>query len=76
MTLVHLDARRLLCPMPVIKLQNSVKELRTGDQLEITCTDGGVLHDIPTWCRINGHRVCDIKQQDSEIVILIEVVKA
>jgi len=34
----QLDARRLLCPMPVIRTQNFIKDLNSGDQLEVTCT--------------------------------------
>ena len=41
-----LDARRLLCPMPVIRTQNCIKGLSSGDILEVTCTDpsGNVTH--------------------------------
>lgn len=73
MTEHHLDARRLLCPMPVIRTQNKVNELQPGDLLEVTCTDPGVLNDIPSWCRINGHKVVDTEQQDDDIIIRIEV---
>ena len=52
-----LDARRSLCPMPVIKTQDKIAELQAGDTLEVTCTDPGALSDIPAWCRINGHVV-------------------
>jgi len=69
----RLDARRLLCPMPVIKTQNKVNELQTGDVLVVTCTDPGVLNDIPAWCRINGHEVISSHQRDDEIDIEIRV---
>ncbi len=69
----QLDARRLLCPMPVIRTQNFIKDLNSGDQLEVTCTDPGALIDVPTWCRINGHRVIDTIRDDNEIHIIIEV---
>ena len=59
--------------MPVIKTQNRVAELQPGDELEVTCTDPGALNDIPAWCRINGHRVESMDEQDDEIVITIEV---
>ena len=45
-----LNARRLLCPLPVIRTQDKVKQLKAGDQLEVICTDPGVMQDIPTWC--------------------------
>lgn len=68
-----LDARRTLCPMPVIKTQDKVAELSTGDILEVTCTDPGALNDIPAWCRINGHRVKETQEKGDEVVVVIEV---
>ena len=68
-----LDARGLLCPMPVIKTQNAIRKLQTGDVLTVVCTDPGVLHDIPAWCRINGHKVLGQQQENREIEIRIEV---
>ena len=71
-----LDARRLLCPMPVIRTQNRVEELAPGDTLEVVCTDPGVLNDIPAWCRINGHKVLETHEDNNEITLLIEVGEA
>lgn len=59
--------------MPVIKTQDRVKLLSAGDQLTILCTDPGVLNDIPSWCRINGHKVISCEQSDVEIKIVVEV---
>lgn len=69
----QLDARNLLCPMPVIRAQNRVAELAPGDTLEVACTDPGARNDIPAWCRINGHQLLDIRQDGREIFIRIEV---
>ncbi|NPU91293.1 MAG: sulfurtransferase TusA family protein [Gammaproteobacteria bacterium] len=69
----NLDTRGLLCPMPVIKTQNAIRKLQAGDVLTVTATDPGVLHDIPAWCRINGHKVLEQKQENREIEIRIEV---
>jgi len=66
-----LDCSRLLCPMPVIKTQNALKELEEGDILEVTCTDPGTLSDIPTWCRINSHEVLSQEERDHEIIFTI-----
>ncbi|HEC19511.1 MAG TPA: sulfurtransferase TusA family protein [Gammaproteobacteria bacterium] len=70
----QLDARRLLCPMPVIRAQNKVQELAPGDTLLVTCTDPGALLDIPAWCRINGHEVLEAGvNEDEEVLITIRV---
>ena len=70
-----LDCRRLLCPMPVIRVQDKVATLTPGDELEAVCTDPGVLNDIPAWCRINGHRVVAIREERTEIIVTVEVCK-
>lgn len=69
----QLDARHILCPLPVIRTQNAVQDLKKGDILTVTCTDPGALNDIPTWSRINGHKVLDTQQSDNEIIIKLEV---
>ncbi len=68
-----LDARNMLCPMPVIKAQNRVVELEPGDILDVVCTDPGAMNDIPAWCRINGHEVVDSREEGDEVVVTIRV---
>ena len=74
-TEVQLDARRLLCPLPVIRTQDAIVQLNTGDIIIVTSTDPGAKMDIPAWSRINGHEIIEIKEQDHEIIISIKVVK-
>ncbi len=69
----ELDVRRQLCPIPVIKTQNRVRQLQPGDVLRVTCTDPGALNDIPAWCRINGHQVLDTAEEGYEVVITLRV---
>ena len=69
--IIELDARRLLCPMPVIRLQDCINQQSTGTRVRITCTDPGTLHDIPTWCRLNGHRVLAITEQQDDYIFLV-----
>ena len=73
MTRYELDARRMLCPMPVIKTQNRVKELTVGDILDVVCTDPGALSDIPAWARINDHEIVETGEKDGEIIITVRV---
>ena len=69
----ELDARHMLCPMPVIRTQEKVEKLQVGDTLTVLCTDPGAIHDIPAWCRVNGHEVLGIQQEDEEISIRLRV---
>lgn len=71
-----LDCHRLLCPMPVIRVQDEVAKMQPGDELEAVCTDPGVMHDIPAWCRINGHAVIEQREQDEEYIVVVRVGEA
>lgn len=73
MTLHTLDARRLMCPLPVIRVQDCVACLAEGDTLEVTCTDPGVRFDIPAWARIHGHHVLETREHEGEIILIIQV---
>jgi len=69
----QLDARRMLCPMPVIRTQNFVAKLPPGDIVDVLCTDPGALHDIPAWCRIHGHEIINTQEQEGELTITVRV---
>lgn len=73
MTTHALNTRRLLCPLPVIRTQDKVKQLSPGDILEVVGTDPGIMQDIPAWCRINGHKVLATRSADHEYFIVLEV---
>lgn len=71
MTQHILDARKLLCPLPVIRAQQKLNTLEPEDSLLIFATDKGVLFDIPAYCRIHGYRVLTILETNKEIQIEI-----
>ncbi|WXT99837.1 MAG: Sulfur carrier protein TusA [Catillopecten margaritatus gill symbiont] len=68
----EIDVRRLLCPMPVIRLGETINKIAIGDTLKMTATDPGVLHDIPAWCKVHGHKVLEIDEKIDEIILLVE----
>ncbi|MCK5888412.1 MAG: sulfurtransferase TusA family protein [Methylococcales bacterium] len=68
-----LNAKRLLCPLPVIRTQDKVKTMAIGDELTVICTDPGVMQDIPAWCRINGHEVLNTVSEEMEYTIVLKV---
>lgn len=69
----YLDARRLLCPMPVIRVQDRIKDIEHGELLEVVFTDPGALYDIPAWARINGHVVVESSEGEEESMLVIQV---
>jgi len=65
-----IDRQCLLCPMPVIRVQDRVARLARGDERTAICTDPGVLEDIPAWCRINGHEVVSAVRHKNELLVV------
>ncbi|MCH9646051.1 MAG: sulfurtransferase TusA family protein [Proteobacteria bacterium] len=68
----QLDVKRLLCPMPVIRLGEIIDKVAVGDTIEMLATDPGVLHDIPAWCKVHGHKVLEIQEKSDEIILIVE----
>ena len=71
-----LDTRGLLCPQPVIKLQEFVQQIDHDANVLVIATDPGVLEDIPMWCRVNGHEHVDSSQSGFEYRVTVRAHKA
>jgi len=71
--IVELNARNLMCPLPVIRAQDKIKTMQADEKLLVRCTDPGALNDIPAWCRINGHQVLETNRDEYEVSVLIQV---
>ncbi|HTO57683.1 MAG TPA: sulfurtransferase TusA family protein [Pseudomonadales bacterium] len=68
-----LDARGLICPMPVIRTQQRVDSLEDGAVLDVIATDPGTLHDVPAWCRVHGHEVVETHRDGREVRVRVRV---
>lgn len=68
---VIVDARRLLCPLPVIRTQDAIAKLPSEQLVKVLCTDPGALHDIPAWARIHGHTVLQTETIEREYHITL-----
>jgi len=62
-----LDLKGLLCPMPVVKIAQAIKDVEIGQVIEATATDPGVLADIPAWANTSGNELVSMDQ--GEVII-------
>ena len=69
---VSLDCFGLLCPMPVIKTAQLIKELKIGQILEVLATDMGIKNDLPAWCRSTGQEYLGVEEKDGEYRVYIK----
>lgn len=71
--ILTLDARRLLCPLPVIRVQQAIESLPAGSTLTVYCTDPGALHDVPAWARIHGHTLLETRTEGRDYIISLQI---
>ena len=67
----ELDARGLVCPMPIIKLSKVIKELKVGDVLEVIANDPAFESDVSTWCEKMGHELAEVSNRGDDMVARI-----
>jgi tRNA 2-thiouridine synthesizing protein A len=53
----ELDARGLLCPLPVLKARKRLQNMADGTLLMIRADDPAAVIDIPHFCSEQGHRL-------------------
>lgn len=58
-----LDCTGLLCPIPVVKTSQAIKEVEVGQILQMIATDPGAPPDMHAWSRQTGH---ELVAEDSE----------
>lgn len=51
-----IDCRGLKCPLPVLKTEKRIAQVKPGTRLIILATDPVAKIDIPLFCTQNGHR--------------------
>ena len=67
----ELDARGLLCPMPVIKIAKAMKALTPGQVLKLLATDRGSIADIPAWAESTGNELLDWHDEGDFLVFFV-----
>ena len=67
----ELDARGLLCPLPVLKARKRLQGLEPGAVLRMVADDPAAVIDVPHFCAEAGHALVDTAEEDGAQVYLI-----
>jgi tRNA 2-thiouridine synthesizing protein A len=67
-----LDCVGLYCPMPIYKTAQKMKELTSGEILEIVADDKGIKKDMPAWCNATGNECLGTEEKDGEFHIFVK----
>lgn len=62
-----LDARGLMCPMPIVHLAKKVREMKSGQILELLADDIGAKEDVPAWSSRTGHQLVG-EEEDGKLL--------
>ena len=65
------DCTGLLCPTPVVKTAQAIRDLESGQLLELVATDAGVEPDMTAWATRTGNELVDIVREDNVFHVFI-----
>jgi len=68
---VELDARKLACPLPILRAKKALSEMVGGQVIRIVATDKGSPIDFVVFCDKTGNELLSSEEQDGEFVFMI-----
>ena len=72
MNIVTLDCTGLNCPLPILRLSKAVKNLKTGERLEMIATDPGSVKDVQAWSKQTGNTLVESRQDSEKYKFIVE----
>ena len=70
-TLIELDTRGLLCPLPVLKLRKLLKSNKQKDKIKLITDDPAAIVDVAHFCNEQGHQILEnFKENDYDLFII------
>jgi tRNA 2-thiouridine synthesizing protein A len=68
----ELDARGLLCPLPVLKAGKRLAAMQSGAVLRLLASDPMAVIDVPNFCREQGHAILSSEPAGDHHIFRIE----
>ena len=59
------DTRGALCPIPILRTSQAMKQVKVGEILEVLATDPGSKPDITAWTRMTGNELVGVTEEGS-----------
>ena len=71
-SLIELDTRGLLCPLPVLKLRKAIKNISQNEKIKLLTDDPAALVDIPHFCSEQRYHIIQRLQENNYYLFIIE----
>jgi TusA-related sulfurtransferase len=66
------DARGTACPGPLLSAQKAMKEIQSGQILEILSSDKKTKQDVPNWASARGHEYLGTDESSGYFSVFIK----
>lgn len=68
---VRVDARGLLCPLPLVKAARAFAGAPADRVIDLWSDDPSALVDVPEWCAARGHEVLGVRDEGAVLRFLL-----
>jgi len=68
----ELDARGLLCPLPVLKAAKRLRGLDPGSVLRMLADDPAAVIDVPHFCKEQGYKLLSAHAAEGHQIYVIQ----
>jgi NADPH-dependent 2,4-dienoyl-CoA reductase/sulfur reductase-like enzyme/peroxiredoxin family protein/TusA-related sulfurtransferase/rhodanese-related sulfurtransferase len=69
---MRLDCSGMQCPGPIMKVFETMKEMKDGEVMEVSASDPGFSRDIGAWARRTGNTLVSNDKRGSDYVALVQ----
>ena len=68
---LELDARKLSCPLPILRTKRSLSQMASGQVLRVLATDPESSKDFVVFCRQTGNELLSSVEQGGEFIYFL-----
>ena len=65
------DAKGLKCPGPIVQVDEAVKSVAVGEEVQVEATEKAFFSDIEVWCQRTGNELKSLSEKDGIIYATI-----
>ena len=71
-SLIELDTRGLLCPLPVLKLRKAIQKIESNEKIRLITDDPAAIVDVPHFCNEQGYQITESLQENGHDLFIIK----
>ena len=71
-SLIELDTRGLLCPLPVLKLRKAIQNINPNEKIRLITDDPAAIVDVPHFCNEQGYQITESLQEKGHGLFIIK----